>query len=93
MKGGVHHCSSHCGRYITGRPESLGLMGDAVISFIRPILPGSRNWEHPGVQDRLNFRCHQIYAKQKTGKNPAILLKALRGDGAQVVVSQPLNGT
>lgn len=71
-------------------------MGDAVISFISPTLPGTvlGTGNTQSEQDRLNFRCVEIYAKQKTGTSSYKILPSCRkrqgGNGAQV---SSLNGT
>lgn len=69
-------------------------MGDAVISFICPTLPstvlGTGNTRADKTDVASAAVGFMLSKKQiPAAKNPAILLKARRDDGAQAVVSQP----
>ena len=69
-------------------------MGDAVISFIRPTLPGTvlgTGNTQANKTGSTSAAVKFMLSKRQVpaAKNPAILQKELRGDGAQAVVSQP----
>lgn len=69
-------------------------MGDAVISFICPTLPGTVLGTGNTRADKTDVASAAVefmLSKRQipAAKNSAILLKARRGDGAQAVVSQP----